>query len=304
VLVKYAPHGNTNATAELAILLMLSISRNFHRAIFDLKMGIWQRKQFQGFELYGKILGVLGCGRVGQKTAEIGDGLGMRITGYDLYPQENANIEYISLDDLLKRSDYISIHAATDQVIIGERELSLMKPSAYLINTSRGHVVDEDALYQALLTNQIKGAALDTFRNEPDSDGQMFENKLLTLDNFVGTPHLSASTMEAQRKTGIEIAQVVVNYLLWGNFDNSVNASEDVVRAGRDLYRLYLTIDDVPGVFGSIDTLLGDNNINIKETPTRKMGDRNQSVYLLHQQPGTEVIEALKKLPGVHSVKF
>ena len=235
IIVKYAPHGNTNATAEHALGLMLAVSRNIPQSHYSLVNGIWRKKIFGGNELSRKTLGIIGCGRVGQRLSQLVIGFDMDLIGYDPIQKPDTRIKYMdSIDDVLKNADYVSIHANGKNRIIGERELCFMKPSAYLINTSRGGNVDELALYNALLNGKIAGAALDVYSDEP-KEGQKFLSKLREFSNVVMTSHLGASTDEAQRKTSKEMAEAIVAYL-HGDFVNAVNVGEKVQEEKRPIY--------------------------------------------------------------------
>lgn len=305
VVVKFAPHGNTNATAELALGLMLAVSRNIPQAHHSLKSGIWLKKPLRGVELSLKTLGVIGCGRIGQRLGELARGFDMRVIGYDLYPDPQSRIEYVSRAELLAQADYLSLHTGGSEVIIGREELSLMKSSAYLINASRGQNVDEEALCEALTTGAIAGAGLDVYASEPKKEESEFTNRLRELPNVVLTSHLGASTAEAQKKTSVEMAQVIVDYLQKGGFANAVNAGERIESEERPVYPLFVSHRDIPGVFAKIDAVLGDSGVNIRETSSRLLGKSGfaMTVYLVHQKVGPQIVEKLGELEDVSSVR-
>jgi len=228
IVVKNAPWGNINATAELSLALMLNVARNIPQAHGSLKNAVWSKKLFEGLELTGKTLGIIGCGRIGQRLSELVIGFNMEVVGYDPVVRVNSRIKFLPKEEVLKRADYISIHASGTQTVIGEKEISMMKSTAYLINTSRGHNVDEEALFNALKSGKIAGAALDVYENEPKKEGDKFNNRLQKLNKIVLSPHLGALTKEAQLRTSIEIAQVVTDYLKKGDFSDAVNVGEDI----------------------------------------------------------------------------
>ena len=309
IVVKYAPHGNTNATAELAIALMLSVSRNTPQAHSSLVNGIWRKKEFQGRELSHKTLGIIGCGRVGQRLSQLVIGFDMEVIGYDPVKDPDSRINYTgSIDDVLGRADYVSIHAAGNgRPIIGEREINMMKPGAYLINASRGQNIDEKALYDALSEGKIAGAALDVYSEEPAKEGGGFANKLRELPNVVMTPHLGASTDEAQRKTSREMADAIVAYLR-GDYGNAINVGETVQEEKRPTYPIVMHHLDVPGAFQQISAVLAGNGINIRENPSRRIGNGSAdsyvtTVYLVHQIPEPHVLKALEALPIVRRAR-
>ncbi|MDR2700579.1 MAG: ACT domain-containing protein [Nitrososphaerota archaeon] len=306
IVVKIAPYGSTNAVAELTIDLMLSISRNTPQAHNSLKNGIWIKKKFEGKELAYKTLGIIGCGRIGQKLAQIAKrGFDMDIIGYDLYPSQESGIKYVSKEELLKKSDYISIHTGGKDVIIGEKEFASMKPTVFIINTSRGNNIDQTALYTALKEKKIGGYATDVYTEEPKTEGELFNDKLKELDNVVLSSHLGASTIEAQIETSTEIARVLSSYLLGGDFINAVNAGENIEVEEKQVFTLFVHHKDVPGVFANIDKVLAENNINIRANYSRQINIGYAiSVYVLHHQVTPEIVTQLKVVPNVCNVKF
>ncbi len=307
VVVKTAPFGNTNAVAELTIGLILSAARNIPQAHHSLKKGVWEKGKLKGTELSYKTLGILGCGKIGQRVAELARrGFDMEVLGYDICPCAEAKIKYVSKEEVLKNADFITIHTGGKAVLIGEKELAIMKPTAYIINTSRGANIDENALYTALKEKKIAGAALDVYVNEPKAEGTEFKNQLSELGNVVFSAHLGASTVEAQRETAIEMARVISNYLIGGDFTNAVNAGESIELEEKAVYPLFIHHHDVPGVFANIDKVLADSNINIRANYSRQIskGDYAISVYVLHQKVDAKTIEVLKKIPNVCDVKI
>ena len=307
VVVKSAPYGSTNAVAELTIGLMLAISRNTSQAHLSLKAGVWKKKPFEGTELAYKSLGILGCGRIGQKLADIARrGFDMEVIGYDVKPCLESGIKFLSKEEVLAKADYISVHTpGGKEAAIGEKELALMKKTAYLINTSRGSNIDEQALYKALKEGKIAGAALDVYVDEPKVEGTEFRSKLKELDNVVLSSHLGASTVEAQRETSIEIAKVVSGYLLGGDFSNAVNAGESIELEEIPVYTLFIHHKDVPGVFANIDKVLADCDINIRANYSRQIASSGCaiSVYVLHKKVTPEILKKLKAIPNICNVK-
>lgn len=213
VLVCNAPQSNVISAAEHTVALLLAMVRRIPEAHESLRGGEWKRNELQGMELHGKTLGLLGLGRVGALVAQRCHAFGMRLLAYDPYVSaERAarmGVELVdTVPELCAQADVLSVHlpkSAETVGIIGEAELRAMQPSARVVNTARGGIVDEDALYTALSEGWIAGAALDVFSTEP-----MTDSKLFTLDNIVVTPHLGASTAEAQDKAGTMVAEAVV----------------------------------------------------------------------------------------------
>jgi D-3-phosphoglycerate dehydrogenase len=306
VVVKCAPYGNTNAVAELTLCLMLNISRNIPQSHHTLKGGKWKKAEFKGTELSYKTLGILGCGKIGQRVAEIARrGFDMEVIGYDICPCAESTVKYVSKEEVLSKADYISIHTGGKAIVVGAKELALMKPTAYLINTSRGPNVDEEALYKALKEDVIAGAAVDVYTEEPKGEGVEFKSKLRELDNVIFSSHLGASTIEAQRETSTEIARVVARYLFGGDFTSAVNAGESIELEERPVYTLFIHHRDVPGVFANIDKVLADNDINIRANYSRQIGISGYaiSVYVLHKKVPPKIIETLKSIENICNVK-
>jgi len=306
IVVKSAPYGSTNAVAELTVGLMLGISRNTPQAHHSLKTGVWKKGKFKGTELSYKTLGILGCGRIGQRLAEIARrGFDMEVIGYDIKPCLESGIKFVTKQEVLAKADYVSIHTGGKEQVVGEKDLQLMKPTAYLVNTSRGSNIDEQALYMALKENKIAGSAIDVYNDEPKNEGDEFKSKLKELDNVVLSSHLGASTIEAQKETSTEIARVVSSYLLGGDFANAVNAGESIELEEIPVYTLFIYHRDVPGVFANIDKVLADNEINIRANYSRQIGNIGYaiSVYVLHKKVNQEIIKKLKAVPNVCNVK-
>ena len=211
VMVVNAPQSNTLSAAEHTMALLLAQARNVPQAHAALKEGRWERSKWNGVELSDKTLGIIGLGRIGKLVAQRSLAFGMKLVAYDPFVSEDAarrmSVELLSLDDLISRSDFITLHLAkTPETIglVGKDLLAKAKPSLRVVNVARGGIVDEQALADAIKAGQVAGAALDVFDKEPCTDSPLFE-----LDQVVVTPHLGASTVEAQDKAGDTIADMV-----------------------------------------------------------------------------------------------
>jgi D-3-phosphoglycerate dehydrogenase len=225
VVVMNTPHGNAVTTAEHAMAMIMALARQIPEASQSTKAGKWEKSRFIGAELTGKWLGLVGCGNIGSIVADRAQGMKMRVLGYDPYlSNENAKrlgIEKVDLDELLGRADFITIHTPlTDATrnIISADALNKTKKGVRIINCARGGLVDELALAAALDTGHVAGAALDVFVNEPATD-----NVLFGFDNVVATPHLGASTLEAQEKVALQVAEQMADYLTKGAVTNALN---------------------------------------------------------------------------------
>jgi D-3-phosphoglycerate dehydrogenase len=220
------PGGNTTSTAEQTMSLILALSRNIPQAYASLKAGKWERSKFTGVELYGKTLGIVGLGRIGATVARMAKAFGMKIIGYDPFIAvelaKQLGAELVDKEELLKRADYITIHvpkSTETKSFISEKEIAMMKKDVRIINCARGGIIDEAALIKALETGRIKGCALDVYEKEPPD----FNSPLFKFDNCVVSPHLGASTSEAQVNVAIEIAETVRNALLGHGIVNATN---------------------------------------------------------------------------------
>ncbi len=225
VIVMNTPFGNSITTAEHAISLMLALARQIPAANESTQAGKWEKSRFMGVELYGKTLGIIGCGNIGSIVADRGIGLRMKVIAFDpfLSPERAIEIgaEKVELLDLLTRSDFITLHTPlTDKTrnVLGEATLSRIKPGARIINCARGGLVDEQALANAIRDGRVAGAAFDVFEEEPATASPLFG-----LDNVICTPHLGAATSEAQENVAIQVADQMSDYLQTGAISNAIN---------------------------------------------------------------------------------
>jgi D-3-phosphoglycerate dehydrogenase len=231
VMVVNAPTSNITSAAELAVGLLLSTARNIAPANQALKAGAWKRSKYGGVELLDKKVGVVGFGRIGQLVAERLKGFGMEILAYDPYVSAQRagqlGAQLVTLDELLEQSDFITVHLPKNPEtlgLIGKEALTKVKPTVRIINAARGGIVDEDALAEALREGRVAGAGIDVFATEPTTDSPLFEH-----ESVVVTPHLGASTDEAQEKAGVAVAKSVRLALGGDLVPDAVNVSGGVV---------------------------------------------------------------------------
>jgi D-3-phosphoglycerate dehydrogenase/(S)-sulfolactate dehydrogenase len=217
IRVIYARNANAISVAEYVLGVMMQFSRDFYGATRDIKNGNWDRQKYTLYELYGKTLGLIGVGEIGSRLALRAQSLGMKLLGYDPYipPYETAimdlGVRICSFNEIIKESDFISIHVPLNKStknMIDDDVFGEMKKSSYIINTSRGGIIDENALYRALKSNKISGAALDVFSSEPP-----VESSLLQLDNVILTPHIAGVTCESQIRTSDIIIDEVLKVM-------------------------------------------------------------------------------------------
>ncbi|PIP18976.1 MAG: phosphoglycerate dehydrogenase [Candidatus Omnitrophica bacterium CG08_land_8_20_14_0_20_41_16] len=226
IIVMNTPGANTISTAEHTVSMILALSRNIPQASASAKKGEWKRSKFMGVELYSKVLGIIGFGRIGKEVAKRVLSFGMRVLTYDPFLSrdvaESLGVEVVELKDLFEQADYITVHTPmTDETkhMVSDKQFVLMKKGVRIINCARGGIVDEAALVNALKEGKVSGAALDVFEKEPIAP----ESELLRLDNVIVTPHLGASTEEAQVNVAIEVAEIVRDALLGKGIRNAAN---------------------------------------------------------------------------------
>ncbi len=214
--VRNTPRASSISVAELALAHMLALARSLPQATASMREGKWEKKAFKGIELHGKTLGVVGIGRIGREVAKRAICLGMKVIAYDKFLTESPlpDVPLVPLDELLARSDFITLHIPPDPAgpVIGKEEIAKMKDGAYIINCARGGVVDEDALLEALDTGKLAGAGLDVFAEEPPTDERLLRHPKVTL-----TPHIGAQTREAQARVGEEVAEIVISFAQKGD---------------------------------------------------------------------------------------
>jgi D-3-phosphoglycerate dehydrogenase / 2-oxoglutarate reductase len=227
VIVMNTPGGNTISTAEHTVSLLLALARNIPQAYTSLQAGKWDRKTYKGNELFGKTLGIVGFGKIGKEVGLRLKSFGMHVVAYDPLVSADAmakhNFESVSIDELLRRSDYITVHTPLNDEtrgIIGEEAFTKCKKGVRVVNCARGGIIDEQALLTALQAGNVAGAALDVFETEPPA-----ENPLLKHPRVIATPHLGASTVEAQEKVALQIAHQLADALKQRSMVGAVNIS-------------------------------------------------------------------------------
>ncbi len=212
IQVKNTPRASSDAVAELALAHMFSVARFISVAGHTMREGKWEKKAYKGIEISGKTLGVIGYGRIGQALGRRAQALGMKVLAYDIFKVEgleNENMKYVEMDELLAKSDFISLHTPSldGKPLINADTIAKMKDGAVFINTSRGNNVDEAALLDALNSGKLLGAGLDVFADEPATNSALYSHPKVSC-----TPHIGASTNEAQKRIGMEIVDIIANF--------------------------------------------------------------------------------------------
>jgi D-3-phosphoglycerate dehydrogenase len=269
VIVMNTPSGNAITTAEHALFLLCALARHIPQATASMKAGKWDKKRFSGTELFDKTLGIIGLGNIGRIVADRAQGLKMKVVGYDPFVTPDAaarmEIELLPLEEIWKRADMITIHTPlTDDTrgLVGAASLAKMKDGVLIVNAARGGIVDEAALLEGLNSGKVGGAALDVFAEEPPPAG----HPLIAHERVICTPHLGASTEEAQEKVAVEVAEQIVGYLVRGEIKNAVNVPRVAVEHQARL-QPYLDLA------GKLGTLLGQMTTGIKSVDVEMVGE-------------------------------
>lgn len=211
VVVRNTPNSSSDSVAELALAHMFAVARFVGTSNYTMRNGEWNKKKYEGVELSGKTLGIIGMGRIGKSLANKATALGMKVVYNDAFGEiNNVEYEFLDLNNLLEVSDFISLHVPYDKTrgtLIGREELAIMKDGSYLINCARGKVVDEEALLEALESGKIAGAGIDVFEVEPNTNEALVNHPRVSC-----TPHIGASTMEAQERIGDEVVTIIKEF--------------------------------------------------------------------------------------------
>lgn len=252
VIVINAPDGNTISATEHSMAMILSMARNVPQAHQSLKNGKWDRKAYRGTELYNKTLGVIGAGRIGIGVAKRAQSFGMNILAFDPYLSEDKakelNVTRATVDEIAEQADFVTVHTPLTpktRGIVDKAFFEKAKPTLQIINVARGGIIDEDALVEALDTNQIQGAAIDVFESEPAT-----ESPLVAHDKIIVTPHLGASTVEAQEKVAVSVANEIIDIFEHGNVVNAINAPKMSFNEINDELKPYIELSKLTGEVG------------------------------------------------------
>jgi D-3-phosphoglycerate dehydrogenase len=269
VAVFNAPYSNTRSVAELVIGAAIMLMRKIPAKNKAAHEGIWLKEASGSYELRGKTIGIIGYGNIGTQVGILAESIGMKVLFYDIetkLPLGNAT-ESNNIKDLLKKADIITLHVpelASTNNLIGKAELKLMKKNAILINYARGRVVDIPALKEALLQNDLAGAAIDVFPEEPEKNGDEFISDLQNIDNVLLTPHIGGSTQEAQQNIAADVANKLLEYLEKGSSLGSHSIPALALPPQEGTHRILHIHKNIPGVLSRVNTVLSKNNINIE----------------------------------------
>ncbi|CAN5501807.1 phosphoglycerate dehydrogenase [soil metagenome] len=303
-----APHSNTRSVAELVIAEIVALSRQLGDRNTNAHNGVWTKSAEGAREVRGKTLGIVGYGHIGSQVSVLAEAFGMHVLFFDVIKKLSLGNSQRTenLDELLKKSDFVSLHVPDTQQsrgMIGARELKMMKRGASLINASRGLVVDIPSLAEALRSGAIGGAAIDVFPDEPASNKQKFESPLQGLPNVILTPHIGGSTIEAQEAIGLEVAQSFLSFLSRGTTSGAVNfpqidlampQTEETRKANRR--RVANVHRNVPGVLGEINSIVSELGANIQAQGLSTDPQIGYLVMDVEDVDGTELCARIQKL--------
>ena len=303
IAVFNAPFSNTRSVAELVLAEAILLMRGIPEKNAVAHRGGWLKSASNSFEIRGKTLGIVGYGAIGTQLSVLAEALGMNVVFFDVatkLPLGNAR-PLTSLDELMATADVVSLHVPetpATQWMIGAAQLARMKPSAVLINASRGTVVQVDALASALQNQALLGAAIDVFPEEPHSNKDVFESPLRGLDNVILTPHIGGSTLEAQENIGIEVAEKLVKYSDNGTSTSAVNFPEVALPAHPGKHRLLHIHRNVPGVLSGINRVFSDHGINISAQYLQTREDVGYVVMDIDAAHSELALAELARVPG------
>lgn len=307
IAVFNAPFSNTRSVVELALAEIIILMRNILDKSNSLHKGIWDKSAKGSFEIRGKKIGIIGYGKIGSQLSVLAEDLGMEVFYYDVLDKlalGNAK-KCATLPELLKKCDVITLHidgSKSNTNFIGEKEFRLMKNGVVLLNLSRGHVVDIDALARNINSGKVRGASVDVFPDEPEGNNQSFVSGLQHLPNVILTPHIGGSTEEAQKNIGNFVPSKIIDFINSGNTFYSVNFPEIQLPALQNAHRLIHIHENVPGILASINNVLARHNINITGQYLKTNELIGYVITDISKKYKPDVIHDLKKIP--HTIKF
>ena len=307
IAVFNAPYSNTRSVVEMAIGEMIMLTRDLVTKSNKMHEGVWDKSATNSFEIRGKKLGLVGYGSIGTQLSVIAEALGMQVYFYDAVDKlalGNAK-KCKSLDELLGIADFISMHVdgrKTNSNIIGEREFALMKDNVIFLNLSRGHVVDIQALVNALKSGKVWGAAVDVFPYEPKTNDEAFVNELRGLPRVILSPHVGGSTEEAQANIGEFVPSKLLQFMNNGSTYGSVNFPEIQLPALEDAHRLLHTHQNVPGILAKINNVFAKYNVNIKGQYLKTTNEIGYVITDVAKEYADEIVAELKALDN--TIKF
>jgi D-3-phosphoglycerate dehydrogenase len=303
-----APYSNTRSVAELVMTYIGMLFRGLYGKIKDAHAGEWNKSTTGSVEIRGKTIGIIGYGHIGQQVSVLAEAFGMRVLYYDIIDKLSMGnaTRVIDIRDLMERSDVVTLHVPgtrDTEGMIGARQIGWMRDGAFLLNASRGSVVDIDALRDALDSGKLGGAALDVFPVEPKSKEEKFQSPLQGRDNVVLTPHIGGATEEAQRNIGLEVAGKLIRFTNNGSTEGAVNFPNEVLPEMRDQHRILHIHQNVPGVLQKVNTMFGEAGINVAGQYLRTYEDVGYLIMDTDKSATKAMIKQLSEMPETIKVR-
>lgn len=293
-----APFSNTRSVAELVLCELIALARKLTVRNGDLHAGTWSKSAKGCVELRGKTLGIVGFGHIGSQLSVLAEALGMNVIYYD-----TKNVQRMGnatpckcLEELLSEAMFVSLHvpkSSTTKGMIGAQQIALMKKGSFLLNASRGSVVDLDAVAEAIKSEHLAGAAVDVFPVEPASNGPGFESPLLQLSNVILTPHVAGSTVEAQKSIGEEVARTLTKFVNQGSTAGAINFPEIDVPHTHDAHRILNVHHNKPGVLGTVNGILAESNTNVHKQMLSTNNNVGYMILDIDQKASEETKKAI-----------
>ena len=298
-----APHSNTRSVAELVIGQTIMLMRGIFPKSMAAHRQEWRKSARESYEVRGKTLGIIGYGHIGSQVSILAEAMGMRVIYYDIIPKlplGNAT-QMKTMEELLAQSDVVTLHVPEDQttrnMFHGEK-IKLMKPGSYLINASRGSVVEIEALAAAIREKRLEGAAVDVFPVEPKSNALPFDSPLVGLENVILTPHIGGSTIEAQENIGHEVAGKLVSFSDSGATIGAVNFPQVSLPVHPDAHRILHMHRNIPGILRSINRVLADEDINVLSQYLATDNKIGYVVLDIEKDTSKRVLDLMREIEG------
>ncbi len=296
-----APYASTRSVAELTVAEVIMLARRAVPASIKLHRGEWQKSASGCYEVLEKKIGIVGYGHIGQQVGLLAEHFGLQVYFYDVVkklPLGRAQ-QVTSLDELLQFADFVSLHMPAldrEELLVGERELKLMKQGSFLLNFSRGSLVDLPALKRALESGHLAGAAIDVYAKEPQSNKEQFQCELTGMDNVILTPHIGGSTEEAQRKIGLEVSSSLLGYLSRGTTVGAVNFPQVNLPPFPASHRILNIHQNVPGVLSDVNRIISDLGANVDAQYLSTYRDIGYLIVDINRELARGVGEEIEKL--------
>lgn len=306
------PHSNSRSVAELVIGLCVVLMRDLFTKNAAAHAGLWKKKAEGSHELRGKVLGIVGYGRIGSQLSVLAESMGMQVVYYDIEQKLSlGNAKPLpSLEELLGMSDVVTLHVPETNLtrnMMNRERLGLLKKTAFLINTSRGKVVDLEALADILDKKAFRGAAIDVFSSEPADNTVPFKNPLQKLENVILTPHIGGATEEAQENIALAVSQKLIHFVNRGSTEGSVNFPALSLSPNEETHRILHIHENRPGMLSQINKIFADRGINILSQYLKTNQDVGYVVFdveIQNQEDTDTLIDALKQIKGTIRVRI